>query len=283
MSKPRISVIVPTFNRASWLSECLDAILTQRYRDFELIVVDDGSQDNTPEVLAQYAERVRMIRQENRGVAAARNVGIQHAHGDYLAFCDSDDLWQRDKLQLQLEVFQNDPAAMVCYTDEIWLRNGEHLNQCKRHLKLSGWIFDKCLDLCIVSPSSVMMRRDFFEQVGLFDETLVVCEDYDLWLRASLQFPFHFISKPLIVKRGGHADQLSQKYWGMDHFRALAIVKCLEHNRLTGTQRHNAIAMLIQKCTILAHGAHKHGRTAAAQQYEAIMQQWRAVPEEIQE
>lgn len=274
---PFVSVIVPTFNRALLLRECVDSILRQTYRHFEIIVVDDGSKDNTPEIMADYP-RTKVIRQDNRGVSAARNRGIGVARGDYIAFCDSDDLWQPDKLQTQIDFFKSNSQAMVCYTDEIWIRCGRRINPCKHHQKISGWIFDKCLELCIVSPSSVMMQQSFFTIAGLFDESLPACEDYDLWLRASLKIPFYFIPQPLIIKRGGHEDQLSKKYWGMDRFRVIAILKCLREN-LSPLERQKASTMLVLKCSILAQGARKRGHIQEAEYYQHISDQWVAQPE----
>lgn len=274
MPNPLVTVVVPTFNRAHFLPECLDAILAQSFTDFDLVVVDDGSQDDTGRVLSAYADRIAVLRQPNLGVSAARNAGIAKARGLYLAFCDSDDCWHRDKLKRQMELFAAVPDAMLCYTDEVWIRNGRRVNPCKHHHKESGWLFARCLELCIVSPSSVMMPQEFFRRVGLFDERMTVCEDYDLWLRASLQFPFHFIADPLITKRGGHDDQLSRKYWGMDRYRVMAIVKCLESGKPSHEQRQQAIAMLVQKCNILANGAAKHGREGEAEEYRQLVRRW---------
>ena len=256
---PAVSVIVPVYNRAHFLKECIDSIWAQTFKEFEFIVVDDGSEDESPDLLSGYKDRIIVIRQENRGVSAARNAGINRARGTYLAFCDADDLWLPQKLAVQMELFRNDPGAVVCYTDEIWIRNGKRINPCNHHRKFSGDIFIRSLELCLVSPSSVMMHRSFFERTGTFDEELPACEDYDLWLRASLVFPFHFIDKALIVKRGGHADQLSKKYWGMDRFRIKSIVKCLKNRDMSHVQRMEAAKTLQKKCTILANGALKRG------------------------
>mgnify|MGYP000992924305 CR=1 FL=1 len=254
-----VSVIVPTYNRSYCLRKCLDSILQQSFSDFELIVVDDGSEDDTPLLLESYREKATIVYQKNQGVSCARNTGIALAKGIYLAFCDSDDLWVPQKLQKQMEFFQKHPESMVCYTDEIWIRNGKRVNPCKHHEKVSGWIFEKSLELCLVSPSSVMMHRCFFEQAGNFDETLPACEDYDLWLRASQIFPFSFIPEYLIVKYGGHPDQLSHKHWGMDRFRIQAILKCLNSPTITQENKEKAILALKKKCTILANGAEKRG------------------------
>ncbi len=270
----KISVIVPTYNRAHFITSCLDAILQQNYPHFEVIVVDDGSDDTTPQVLEKYIPRILVLRTPNRGVSAARNLGITHATGEYIAFCDSDDLWCQNKLKTQGEFFQTNTDAMVCYTDEIWIRNGVRVNPCKHHRKVSGWIFEPSLALCLVSPSSVMMHRRFFDLVGMFDETLPACEDYDLWLRAALKMPFYFIDQALIIKQGGHIGQLSRKFEIMDQFRIQAILKCLQEFELTDAQKKAAIQVLAQKCWIIATGARKRGNIALAQEYEQIRATW---------
>lgn len=299
MSHPEISVIVPTYNRAQCLPRCIEAILAQDDQNFELIIVDDGSQDETQSLLQKYnpviiknsqkpktndviaesTPHILVIQQENRGVSAARNRGILESHGNYLTFCDSDDVWTPRKLGIQRTFFHHSPEALVCYTGEIWIRKGLRVNPCKHHAKVSGDIFDRALALCVVSPSSVMMQRRFFDIVGFFDEDLPACEDYDLWLRAAaLQIPFHYIPEDLIVKYGGHDDQLSKKYWGMDRFRVQALLKCLKMPNLTQQQRQQAIVMLIKKCSIIAQGATKRGNLTLANEYEHLRQQWLSHP-----
>ena len=120
------------------------------------------------------------------------------------------------------------PKAMICYTEEVWVRNGVFVNPRKKHKKHSGWIFEKVLPLCLLSLSSALFRREVFEVVGSFDESMPACEDYDLGIRLAHKFPIHLIDLPLIVKRGGHADQLSRQFWGMDRFRVYALEKALE-------------------------------------------------------
>ena len=132
-------------------------------------------------------------------------------------------------------------------------------------------IFEPSLELCLVSPSAVMMRRELFERVGCFDEALPACEDYDLWLRASLRFPIHLRPTPLIVKRGGHSDQLS-KGWGLDRYRIAAIMKLLNGDSLSGVQRQAARRVLRRKCAVYAAGCRKRGRTEEAEQYERLIQ-----------
>jgi glycosyltransferase involved in cell wall biosynthesis len=267
--KPQVSVVIPTYNRAWCLGEAVDSVLAQRFRDFELIVVDDGSTDATAAVLAGYGGTIRILQQENRGVSAARNAGIAAARGELIAFLDSDDIWLPVKLWRQVEFFNRYPEALICQTEEVWVRNGRRVNPGRRHRKPEGMIFEPSLELCLVSPSAVMVRRELFDRVGRFDESLPACEDYDLWLRVSCRFPVHLIETPLIVKRGGHADQLSRA-WGLDRFRITAILKLLEGDELTLAQRRAAAAALQQKCRVYAGGCRKRGRTAEAEHYQGL-------------
>jgi glycosyltransferase involved in cell wall biosynthesis len=270
-----VSVIIPTFNRAEVVEEAVDSVLAQTCSEYELVVVDDGSTDDTIGRLARYGDRISVLRQENLGASAARNAGIRRARGQYIAFLDSDDLWLQDKLETQMELVDKDPQVKVCYTDEIWIRRGVRVNPGKKHRKHSGWILEQMLPLCIVSPSSVIIDREVFERVGLFDESLPACEDYDLWLRIGRHYPFHLIDRPLIVKRGGHDDQLSAKYWGLDRYRVKALLRLLAHQDLEEDVRQAAIACLQNKCAILAHGFRKHGKKDLAQQFLGIAARYR--------
>jgi glycosyltransferase involved in cell wall biosynthesis len=266
---PRVSVIIPTYNRAGIIAEAVDSVLAQDYKDFELIVVDDGSTDNTSEVMARYGDDVRVLFQENKGVSAARNRGITEASGKLIAFLDSDDLWLPQKLSTQVEFFSQRPDALICQTEEVWLRNGIRINPKHRHKKPSGMIFEPSLKLCLVSPSAVMIRRDLLDRTGGFDETLPACEDYDLWLRISCRFPVYLIETPLIIKRGGHDDQLS-KGTGLDKFRIKAIEKIINTGILSDDQHQAAMKMLKNKCGIYAAGCRKRGREEEARYYEAF-------------
>ena len=266
---PFVSVILPTYNRYAFVGQAIDSVLNQTYTDYELIVVDDGSTDNTPALLDQYGDRINVIRQENRGVSAARNSGIRSASGNAIALLDSDDYWLPTKLEAQVAFFEAHPDALICQTEELWFRNGKRVNPKKRHRKPSGMIFEKSLPLCLVSPSAVMIRQSLLDQVGLFDETLPACEDYDLWLRIAWRYPVYLIDTPLIVKQGGHADQLS----GMpelDKYRIQALLKILKHDGLSEKQRHAAQAMLEKKCRIYANGCQKRGRVEEAAHYLAL-------------
>ena len=268
-SKPQVSVIIPTYNRGWILKEAVGTALAQEFDDLELILVDDGSTDNTREILKDYAEDLIVLSQNNRGVSAARNRGIAEACAPLIAFLDSDDLWKPQKLSRQVDFFRSEPDALICQTEEIWIRNGKRVNPKKRHLKFSGMIFKHCLGLCLVSPSAVMVRRELFDRVGLFDESLPACEDYELWLRVSCRYPVHLIDEPLIIKRGGHADQLS-KAAGLDRYRIAAIKKNLDSGKLSESQTRAAVRTLKEKCMIYAGGCRKRGREKEAQYYEDL-------------
>jgi glycosyltransferase involved in cell wall biosynthesis len=274
VAMPCVSVIIPTFNRAEFLIKAIESVLRQSYRDFELIVVDDGSTDQTAGALAPYQDRVQIVRQPNHGVSAARNAGISRASGEFLAFLDSDDQWQRHKLREQMALCRERPRTKICYTDEIWIRQGVRVNPCKKHAKYSGWIFEHALPLCIISPSSVMIHREIFEQVGLFDESMPACEDYDLWLRITLHHPVTFLPKPLIIKFGGHPDQLSHTCPSLDRFRIYALEKILAQPELCGEWRIKALAELQHKCRIYAEGCRRHGHGEEWQRYLEKMTQY---------
>ena len=265
---PLVSVIIPTYNRGWILKEAIDSVLSQTFTDYELIVVDDGSTDNTTDILKFYPE-IKLIRQENRGVSAARNMGVKASSGKYLAFLDSDDLWLPGKLEKQVNFFDKNPDADICQTEEIWIRNGTRVNPKKKHLKPSGMIFEKCLELCLVSPSAVMMTREVFDEAGGFDETLPACEDYDLWLRITCRYPVYLIEEPLTIKRGGHKDQLS-KMPCLDKFRIKSLEKILKSGNLNPQQYEAAVKALEEKCRIYASGCEKRGRYAEARYYRHL-------------
>jgi len=272
--KPLVSVIIPTCNRGWVLQEAIDSVLAQDFEDFELIVVDDGSTDNTGEMLDSYEQDLIVIRQSNRGVSAARNRGIAEAAGLLIAFLDSDDLWLPRKLSRQVDFFNSNPDAVINQTEEIWIRNGVRVNPRTRHHKFSGMIFERSLALCLVSPSAVMMRRSLLDAVGLFDEDLPACEDYDLWLRISWRYPVDLIETPLIIKRGGHADQLS-KAFGLDRFRIQSLKKNIESRQLDEGSFRAAVRTIKEKCAIYAGGCRKRGKKDEARYYEELADSYR--------
>lgn len=254
----RISVIIPVYNRENRIKQAVDSVLNQTRPADEIVVVDDGSTDTTHSVLAGYGDKIHVIHQENRGVSAARNRGIRASTGNWIALLDSDDEWFPDKLAKQEAWLKENPDFRICQTDEIWIRRGERVNPMKKHTKVHGDIFLSSLKLCLVSPSAVLFERSLFEEVGGFDESLPVCEDYDLWLRISLRYPVGLLSEAGIIKYGGHADQLSRSRWGMDRFRVKALEKLLKTKPELPPEKMKAILNeLLHKLTVLHQGAEK--------------------------
>jgi hypothetical protein len=267
--QPLVSVIIPTYNRAAYLVEALDSVLDQAYPNLEVIVVDDGSGDHTAQVLKPYLNNINLLSQVNRGVSASRNLGIRTAQGELIAFLDSDDYWLPQKLTTQVAFFCDHPQAQICQTDEIWIRKGKRVNPGRRHAKPQGDIFEASLALCLVSPSAVMLKRSLFDRVGLFDEELPACEDYDLWLRIAVDYPVYLIADPLIVKRGGHADQLSGMP-GLDRYRIHSLCKLLDRVHLASSRRAAVVRTLAVKCAIYAQGCAKRGRHDEADYYHRL-------------
>jgi glycosyltransferase involved in cell wall biosynthesis len=253
----KISVLIPTYNRAELLERAIKSVLAQTYHNYEIIVIDDGSTDNTQQIIHRYRHKLRYFSQLHRGVSAARNLGLEKSTGTWVAFLDSDDYWLPTKLERQMQFLQQQPHLMIAQTEEQWIRHGVPVNPMKKHQKYGGWIFEKCLPLCIISPSAVIVHQKIFNDVGVFDESFPVCEDYDLWLRVALKYEIGLLPEKLIVKTGGHADQLSHKYWGMDRYRVRALEKILQEN-LTPSQRLAVLQEIVRKLTILTNGRAKH-------------------------
>lgn len=270
-----ISVIIPSYNRSFFLSEAIESVFSQSaFRSgkytFEIIIIDDGSTDETRKIVERFSGPVYYYYQIHQGVSRARNHGLDRAKGKFIAFLDSDDLWLPEKIKLQMNVMETFPNLMGCTTDEIWLRRGKRVNPKKRHRKYSGWIFPHALPFCRVSLSASLFQREVFDEIGRFDEALPVCEDYDFSLRYSLRYPLHLIDRPLIIKRGGHGDQLSRQFWGMDRFRIQVLLKLLNLN-LTPEQAFLIRREIWKKAKIVSEGALKRDNLDQAQYYHDLM------------
>ena len=264
----QISVIIPVYNRQDFIARAIESVLNQTHKVDEIIIVDDGSCDNTFKVLESFGDKVRVIRQQNSGVSSARNKGIENASFSWIAFLDSDDEWGRDKIREQVKFHTDNPEILLSHTEEIWIRNGKKINQKSHHKKFSGFCFEENLDFCHIAPSSLIIRRVLFEKIGYFDESLVVCEDYDLWLRILRYYPIGLIERRLVTKYAGHENQLSFSYSAMDRFRITALLK---HDDLEVVQQE-----IFKKCTILINGAKKRNNRAIQEQYEKIMMRYHA-------
>lgn len=265
-NKYLVTVILPTFNRAWSLKQAIDSVFFQDYPYIELIVIDDGSTDNTQQLLKEYKNKIKVLKQKNRGVSSARNAGIKNSTGQFIAFLDSDDAWDKKKISCQIAFFKSNPDALICQTQEIWIRKGRRVNPKEKHKKPSGMIFEPSLYLCLVSPSAVMMRKTVFDLKGYFDEDLMVCEDYDLWLRISSTLPVFLIDKPYTVKKGGHKDQLSNRH-SQDKFRIRSLLNLISSQILNQKQKAQAKKVLSEKCFIYGNGCIKRGKKKEGEYY----------------
>lgn len=259
-----VSVIIPTHDRADVLGRAVASVLGQTWTDFELFVVDDGSSDATASVMAEFDDpRLTGMHQENKGVSAARNLGIAASGGRYVALLDSDDYWMPDKLEKQIR-FMAESGFAICQTEEIWIRNGQRVNPRFKHAKPAGWFLERSLELCLISPSCVMFTRELWRELGPFDERLPACEDYSLWLRVGARHPVGLVPEALTVKTGGHADQLSRRIIGLDLYRIYAMIDLLRSMALGGEQRIMVEAALRERVRLYAQGCIKHGKDEEA-------------------
>jgi glycosyltransferase involved in cell wall biosynthesis len=256
--KPAVSVVIPTWNRFPLLAEAVESVRAQSFRDFELIVVDDGSEDETP-LLAKEPD-IRYLRIEHSGMpGAVRNRGVEAASGKYIAFLDSDDLWRPNKLALQVPALEASGRSLL-HSRELWLRGERGVSQKGQRHTREGDIFSDALWKCTIGPSTVLMERGLFEELGGFDETLEVAEDYEFWLRLTSRYQVAYLDEALTVKRAGEWDQLSTKYGQIEEFRIESLFRVLELDRLPSDTRPEALAMLEKKIAIWSIGARKRGR-----------------------
>ena len=268
-----ISVVIPSYNRKDFLKRSIDSAINQTKKPLEIIVVDDGSTDGTETMIKSDYDFVKFIKQKNKGVSAARNIGIKVSIGEWICFLDSDDEWKKDKLEKQINAMKSNPGYKFFHSNEIWIKNGLRINQKKKHKKYGGDIFDKCLDMCRISPSSVMIDKTVFDEVGNFNENLVVCEDYELWLRICDKYRIFFIDEPLIIKYGGHQGQLSYSIKSIENHRIKALEYLILENLNRKNKRH-AIQMLLSKLNIYLKGLVKRKKNDEIAVYEEKIKVW---------
>jgi glycosyltransferase involved in cell wall biosynthesis len=248
-----VDVIIPTFNRAQVMTRAIDSVLAQTYKNFVLHIVDDGSTDDTQAVLEKYKThpQVKIHFQNNSGVSAARNLAAFLSAGSWISFLDSDDEWMPSKLETQMKYLNEHPDYNFLHSEELWIRNGVRVNPKVKHLKSNDNIFIRSLDFCIISPSTVILKRELFLKHQGFDNNFVVCEDYDLWLKILLTENIAFISTPLIEKHGGHADQLSTKFVAMDYWRIKSLVNLYKSSEANESQRELIKNVILKKSELL--------------------------------
>ena len=271
---PLFSVVIPSYNRKSFLKKSIDSVLNQTFKDFELLVVDDGSTDSSILLVSEYIGKgLNYIRTQNYGVSHARNTGINYSRGRYIAFLDSDDTWEKDKLEHVFQYIKKLPDIELFHTEETWVRGGQELKQKGKYKRYSGKVYLHCLPLCCIGMSTLVVKRALLDRIGLFDESMPVCEDYDFFLRATLENEVKLIPLPLTLKDGGRDDQLSNRQ-GLDEFRIYSLEKMLNSGLLSGKSREQTINELEKKCTIYAKGAEKRGRIEDAKKYRDKLKEY---------
>lgn len=268
------SVVIPVYNRKKIVRRAIESVINQTHPAREIFVVDDGSTDGTAEELELDYPETTVLKQANSGVSTARNRGITASRADWISFLDSDDEWLPEKLERQAQWIANHPNYLLCHCDEYWIRNGVRVNPGIRHAKSGGWLYFKCLPLCVISPSAVVIHRKVFSDVGLFDQKLPACEDYDLWLRITQKYPVGYLDQKLLIKYGGHEDQLSKTTPAIDQFRITALVKLLEQGTLSADQRIKTIETLFEKSRIYMNGALKREKMSEVSRCQAILDRY---------
>ena len=274
-NKYKISVVIPTLNRINTLQRALDSVINQTYKPAEIIVVDNGSSDGTLKFLREQYPKITILTENKIGVSSARNKGIKKSINQWIALLDSDDAWHPRKLEIQTSMLDSALKEYnLIHTDEVWFRNNKHINQMKKHKKQGGYIFERCLSLCCISPSSVLFKKNILDKVGLFDESLPVCEDYDMWLKICSSEEVLFAQDKLTYKYGGHKDQLSKSYWGMDRFRFKSIENIIKNFDLTYKQKKQAKKELIKKLKIIINGAFKRNNLSIVNEFSTKLEYW---------
>ena len=274
-NKYKISVVIPTLNRINTLQRALDSVINQTYKPAEIIVVDNGSSDGTLKFLREQYPKITILTENKIGVSSARNKGIKKSINQWIALLDSDDAWHPRKLEIQTSMLDSALKEYnLIHTDEVWFRNNKHINQMKKHKKQGGYIFERCLSLCCISPSSVLFKKNILDKVGLFDESLPVCEDYDMWLKICSSEEVLFAQDKLTYKYGGHKDQLSKSYWGMDRFRIRSIENIIKNFDLTYKQKKQAKKELIKKLKIIINGAFKRNNLSIVNEFSTKLEYW---------
>lgn len=248
------SVIIPVYNRTNTLKSAIESVFSQTFTNYEIIIIDDGSDESVNKILKPYMGRLNYIKlKNNRGVSYARNIGIKAANGRYIAFLDSDDIWLPDKLQKQFDMFKQS-ALSIIHTNEFWYKKDRFINQGKKHKRYGGKIFDKVLDFCRISPSSVAIHKDVFRNCGLFDESMRVCEDYDLWLRICAKYEVGYLSEKLIIKRAITDDQLSDSIKYIEFIRLVSLARFVHCKKLSPENKLSAIKEIRRKADIIMVG-----------------------------
>lgn len=227
-----VSIVIATYNMGDYIGSSIESILKQSYQNFELIIIDDGSSDNTAEQVSPFLKNanIKYIQQENQGQPKAKNRGIKEASGKYIAFCDADDLWAADKLELQLACFENDPLVGVVYSEVSYIDGeGCPIDKEKPYARYQGFITEQLIQKNFIPFGAAMVRKECFDELGLFDEKLPMGIDWDLWLRFSLKYKFQYLENPTYIYRIW-PGQMSSNYRGRYKNAFLIMEKFVKNN-----------------------------------------------------
>ncbi len=268
-----MSVIIPVYNRENLVSRAIDSVLQQTYPHWELIIADDGSTDKTRSVLDKYADNraISILSLDHCGKPGqVRNSAAVHSKGRWISFLDSDDSWMSDKLEKQIEYLGNHQNIRFIHTLERWERNDKIVSQAHRKHNKEGDLFKTSLGKCEIGPSTVMMGREIYLENNGFRNDLEICEDYEFWLRITSENAVGYLDEELVVKRGGHSDQLSTKYGFIENFKIEALKSLVDNEFFNGNQMFLAKKELARKCRIYSRGCRKRGKESEAENFESL-------------
>ncbi len=270
------SVIIPTFNRSQMLLAAVQSVLQQTVLPKEIIVVDDGSTEPIESIITEIqSPLVRYIHQAHTGMPGqVRNVGVAQAEGEWIAFLDSDDLWYPEKLQCTEAIITTDAPSLI-HCRERWMRCGSEVSQRKQRHQRRGNIFQDCLKKCIIGPSTVVMKRSVYDDLGGFREDLEIAEDYEFWLRYCNTYAVEYIDETLVEKRAGDWEQLSVKYDEIEIFRMRGLQELIDRKIFTEPHQLLAKEEFARKCEIYSKGAEKRGLFAKAEEFAHLAKTYR--------
>ncbi len=286
-NRPLISAIIPVYNRPEQIKEAIRSVINQTYRPLELIVGDDGSTDQTlmevntlQDAAVKAGVDLTILELTHTGMpGAVRNRCVQSARGEFIAFLDSDDLWLPAKLEKQYALHRDNPSLNISHTREEWNRSGKIISQSKLRHTRQGDMFADSLKKCIIGPSTVMIRRDYYLETGGFREDLEIAEDYEYWLRITAGETVAYLDEPMIVKRAGHQGQLSEKYGHIELFRLEGLKSLVDSDFLKGERKNQAASELANKCSVYSKGCLKRGKEEESLIYRELSEYYRKMAE----
>jgi hypothetical protein len=273
MMNPLVSVIIPTYNRLEFLKQAIHSVESQTYPRIELIIIDDGSTDGTRSYISSLKHQAHSISHSGKP-GHVRNKGMEYAHGVYIAFLDSDDLWKEEKVKKQMDYFIHHPHIRVCHTREIWKRKDKIISQKTQKHQRSGYIFKDALKKCIIGPSTVMLHHSVLRETGMFHPGLEIAEDYELWLRITAREKVGYIDEPLVIKQAGHQGQLSEKYGHIEFFRIQALGSIIDQHILSDPRQKMALQEMISKCAIFSRGCIKREKHTEARKFNNLKEKY---------